>query len=257
METYSIDGISVDHEAPAQPRLRPPVIFVHGGSHGSWCWENYQHFFSERGWDTHAINLFNHGNSRKLSTSEFVHRSVADSATELSTVQNYLGETPILIGHSMGALASLAYAAKFPVSKLVLMSPSVPAEIGLPPMDIPYDLEQPWGPIDFGTTQQAFYPTLDEATAHRYYDKLVPESAQAIYEVTRHTLSVNLSLIHAPTFVTAVEFDFPTPVEGSRKLAKQLGARYAFYEGVGHCEVLLKEGAWQSAAGQIEAWLRT
>jgi pimeloyl-ACP methyl ester carboxylesterase len=43
-----------------------PLLFVHGGWHAAWCWdENFLGFFADRGYRSIALSLRNHGNSDK------------------------------------------------------------------------------------------------------------------------------------------------------------------------------------------------
>lgn len=258
MENYTVDGVSVDHLGPPDRAAgKPPLIFVHGGNHTSSCWNNYLSFFASHGWDCHALNWFNHGASRRLSEYEFTHRSIADVATEIATVQSSLGTPAIVVGHSMGGLATLQYAATATASpvKVVLMSPTPLAQAQLPTMEVPVDENQPWGPGDFEMCRQLFYPTMDETTARTHYADLVAESPRAIFEATRHTLDVDLSRVTAPAYVMATEFDVTTPVAGSEWLAAKLNAPYALIAGAGHCEVFLQSPHWHKAADQIEQWL--
>jgi pimeloyl-ACP methyl ester carboxylesterase len=39
-----------------------PLLFVHGGWHGAWCWEFFQSYFAEQGYVSHALNLRGHSN---------------------------------------------------------------------------------------------------------------------------------------------------------------------------------------------------
>ena len=39
VEEYEHDGVWVTHARAAGDR--PPLVFVHGGAHASWCWEHY------------------------------------------------------------------------------------------------------------------------------------------------------------------------------------------------------------------------
>ena len=256
METYVVDGVSVDRVAPLDKSDgKPPLIFVHGGNHTSSCWNNYLSFFASHGWDCHALNWFNHGASRRLSKHEFTHRSIADVATEIAAVQSSLGTPAIVIGHSMGGLAALQYSAATSPVKTVLMSPTPPAQAHLPTMEVPIDEDQPWGPGDFEMCRQLFYPTMAETDARTHYAELVAESPRAVFEATRHTLDVDLSKVTAPTYVMATEFDVTAPIAGSEWLAAKLKAPYALIAGAGHCEVLHQSPHWQKATDQIRQWI--
>lgn len=258
MKRYAVDGISVDHYVPETRNDLPPLLFVHGGTHGSWCWENYATFFARRGWDCHALNWFNHGESRKLPLDEFLARSIADvAATEIPVVAERLDRPPILVGHSMGGLASLVYAAQTPPPKLVLITPVVPAAIGQAPAPLPNpDPTQPFGPPPVEVARRIFYPTLSDQEVREHTAKLVAESPQAVYEAVNFSLEVPLERVKLPTFVLSTTLDPLSPAAGDEKLAHVLGAEYLELDDIGHCDVLLKDGEWQPIADRIEQWLR-
>src|SRR3954468_19037194 len=127
---------------------RPPLIFVHGGCHGSWCWADMQAWFAARGWRSAALDWFHHGDSERLAHEHFVARSIADVASEIETVIDAVGAPrPVLVGHSMGGLASLNYAAASGrLSALALFTPVVPQQFGEVAIDLPVDLDAQWGP---------------------------------------------------------------------------------------------------------------
>ena len=126
-EQYSIEGVAVDKYAQGGATGKPPIVVVHGGEHGSWVWEKWANFFCQAGYQVHALNWYNHGNSDRLPEAEFIKRSITDIADkELSIVVKNLAMTPIVIGHSMGGLASAVYASTGRVERLVLVTPAMP-----------------------------------------------------------------------------------------------------------------------------------
>ncbi len=175
VETYRIEGVSVAKYSPATKTDKPPVIMVHGGEHGKWAWQNWATFFSEAGYEVHALDWYNHGDSDKLPEDQFIKRSIVDVARrEIKAVAGQLKQKPILIGHSMGGLASAVYAEGAPVDKLVLLTPVMPAAVKPDPVPLPIDMTKPVGVFPYGQTKQLFFTTLDDVTAHQAYDKLVP-----------------------------------------------------------------------------------
>lgn len=75
-----------------------PLLFVHGGWHGAWCWEHFQDFFAGAGYRTVAVSLRGHGTSPTAKPLRKV--SIADYIEDVRTVADDLGGGPILIGHS-------------------------------------------------------------------------------------------------------------------------------------------------------------
>ena len=83
-----------------RPRA-PPLVFVHGTYHGSWCWENYLRAAAEEGYDAVAVDL--RGTSGSPSGAKKVR--MAEHVDDLRAfVADALGgaRAPALVGHSFG-----------------------------------------------------------------------------------------------------------------------------------------------------------
>ncbi len=84
-----------------------PLLFVHGGWHGAWCWENFLDYFADIGYRAVAVSLRGHGASP---TPKPLHKvSVADYIDDVRSVANQLGGAPVLIGHSLGGFVIQRY----------------------------------------------------------------------------------------------------------------------------------------------------
>lgn len=256
METYRVKGVSVDKYTPAQPEDKPPVVMVHGGQHGSWCWSRWASTFRDAGHEVHALNWFNHGDSDKLPDATFVKRSITDVAREeIPHVTAQFTRPPVLVGHSMGGLASAVYATANPVAGLVLITPVLSAAAEADEVPLPVDPEQAIPAFSYEQARKYFYPTLDEAEAERYAALLVAESAQAVIEATRWTVHLDPQAIEAPVYVLGATLDRLIPVEGLRRYAELLGAEYAEIPDIGHSDVLVKQPEAGQAAEAVRAWL--
>ena len=247
-----IGGIFVEHACPIAAQRQDPILFVHGGCHGSWCWENYLPYFARAGWACYALNWYNHYNSECLPKERFLNRSIADVTQEIGIVARQLGRPPILVGHSMGGLAVLKYAEIAPVKALVLLTPGLPAETGGPGLELALDPAEPFGPPPRDWAKAQFLATSSEAIFDRYYPLLCPESPRAVIEATQATLHVNRTRISHPMLVVAVELDQLAPAKLVRDLAHYYGADYLFVPECGHD--LMLEPSWQETAARVKDW---
>src|SRR3984885_3925150 len=85
-----------------------PLLFVHGGWHGAWCWdEHFLDFFADAGYRAIALSVRGHGNSP--TTKPLSRCSVADYVEDLRSVADGLSTRPVLIGHSMGGFIVQMY----------------------------------------------------------------------------------------------------------------------------------------------------
>jgi pimeloyl-ACP methyl ester carboxylesterase len=250
---YVVNSVRVETCAPAERDERPPLLFVHGGCHGSWSWRNFLPFFAGAGWDCHALNWYGHHGSESLPTGRFVRRGIADVTEEIAHVAAGFARPPILIGHSMGGLASQKYAELHAVAGLVLITPVVPAEVGGAIIELPVDMAAPWGPPPFPVTLDLFFQGLSPEEAEPFYPLLCPESPRAVFEATRWTVPIDKTRLSGPILVIAGELDILTPPSTGRALADFYNADYRYLPGVGHN--MLLEPHWRKSAGLIADWL--
>ncbi|WP_028777504.1 alpha/beta hydrolase [Shimazuella kribbensis] len=254
-ENRMIDGISVDYVLPDEPSAKPPIIFVHGGSHGSWCWEKFQTYFASLGHETLALNWYNHPGSKTLSNEEFCKRSILDVVTELDIVTRTLDRKAILFGHSMGGLASLHYSTIQSVAALILLAPVLPSVIGAPQIQVaPIDLDQAFPVPPFDQAYYMFFKGNTSEEAHEYYQKLVPESAQAVHEASYASADVDISKVLVPSFVIGAGEDILTPHDRVQLLAEKINATYVFLPDRSHN--LLLEPNWEETADLIQLWMK-
>jgi pimeloyl-ACP methyl ester carboxylesterase len=113
-----IDKGSTSREHPA------PLLFVHGGCHSAWCWDQgFLDHFTDRGFRAVALSLRGYGRS---SSDKSLHRcSMADFVEDVNAVAITLEAPPLLIGHSMGGFIVQHYLEKHHGPAGVLMA-SIP-----------------------------------------------------------------------------------------------------------------------------------
>lgn len=194
-----------------------------------------------------------HGDSRSLSDAELLRRSIADVVDDIEAVVTAIGEAPVLVGHSMGGLASLAYACLHPVSGLALLAPPSPAAVGVKPLDVPVDFQSLWGPPPFELAWQLFFQNNEESAARAFYSRLRSESPRAVWEATRFCLDVDIDGLRTRPLIVGAEHDLLCPPDGVQALAEYVKADFRLLTGRGH-NILLDPG-WESTADMIASWL--
>jgi pimeloyl-ACP methyl ester carboxylesterase len=105
----------------------PTLVFVHGAALDHSIWALQSRYFAHHGYSVLALDLPGHGRSAGLALA-----SVAAIADWLIAVQDAVGiAQATLIGYSLGALAALDAAGRYPsrVSRLALLGPSVPMPV--------------------------------------------------------------------------------------------------------------------------------
>lgn len=91
------------------PRNGPPVVFLHGAGQTRSAWRGAALTAGEAGFHALAIDLRGHGDSPWSTEGDY---RLATFAADLAHIAARLNEPPILVGASLGGLASLLYAAR-------------------------------------------------------------------------------------------------------------------------------------------------
>jgi pimeloyl-ACP methyl ester carboxylesterase len=214
-----------------------PIIFVHGGAHGAWCWEPLLPFLDG---DALAIDLppkSVRGGSRRLEpVPELRTLTVGDFADSVVRDAGAAGiERFVLVGHSMGGLTISEVAARVPdrVEHLVYVSCMVPPEGASAIEALPEDLRDmtrdaveearrgganPIGGLDEDTTRSMFCNDMDEEQTRYVLDRTGTEAAVVLAEpVSRAGIPADLH----KTFVKLLR-DQPLPPDHQDVLAQNL-----------------------------------
>jgi pimeloyl-ACP methyl ester carboxylesterase len=103
---------------------KPAIVFVHGAAHDHSEWALQSRYFAHHGCNVLAVDLPEHGRSggAALATVE----AIADWIPQVLDAANVAQAA--LVGHSLGSLATLDCAARYPdrVTKVALLGPAVP-----------------------------------------------------------------------------------------------------------------------------------
>jgi pimeloyl-ACP methyl ester carboxylesterase len=89
-QNLRVSGVRVEAYGTRSER-RPPLLYVHGATQGSWAWENMAPWTAARGWYSACLNWFGHNGSDSLPEQEAVRRHLTDVATEIGLVAGDLG----------------------------------------------------------------------------------------------------------------------------------------------------------------------
>ena len=107
---------------PVESKFTHPLLFIHGSWHGAWCWEeNFMPYFAEKGIECHAMSFRGHGKSEGHEKIKWYR--INDYVDDLRRTIESFSETPVLVGHSMGAMVIQKYLEKHEVPACVLAAP--------------------------------------------------------------------------------------------------------------------------------------
>lgn len=254
--------LEVISRTTAQASPNPPIVLIHGAWHGAWCWQdNFLEYFSQNGWEVHAVSLRGHGNS------EGRHRlrwtSIADYVADVAQVVSSLDRPPVLIGHSMGGFVTQKYLESHKVAGAVLLA-SVPPSgtwqfnlriicrhpiiwltanllMCLYPIVQSPDLAREW----------FFSPGVSRDAVAKHHAQLQDESYRAALDM----LVLNLPkpfLVNTPIAVLGGETDQIFSVSEVMSTAKAYGVEAKIFPAMAHN--MMSEPGWKSVAAWILEW---
>jgi pimeloyl-ACP methyl ester carboxylesterase len=240
-----------------------PLLFVHGGWHGAWCWdEHFLDFFAEHGFRAAAVSLRAHG---KSATSQRLRTcSIADYVDDVRAAAALLDVRPVIVGHSMGG---------FVVQKFLetTHSPAGVLLASLPPqgalrtslrMLVRHPVTVVKANIAGSTLDVVATPRLareylfcaqtPENVVTDCIARLQPESAQAMREMMFRGLP-EPQRVTTPLLVLGADADRAVTPDEVRATARAYDTDAHIFGEMGHD--LMLEPAWQTVAERIIEWL--
>lgn len=258
MSVEIIDGLRMEHAAPAAPRKPAPLLLVHGAWGGSWYLRNYLYAAALAGWDTWAVNLRGHGGSRPVA--DLGRVSVRDYVQDVRDCVRALGE-PVVVGHSMGGLVAQKVAEGGGVRAAVFLTSAAPRGVVVLRWPVISRMGR-YLPALLGNRPIA--ATFDHAVALELnriapsrrawvYAQFQAESGRAMREMALGAIPVDPAAVRCPTLVVGAEDDCITPPAVQRRIAARYGSEYV--EVAGHAHMLMLEDGWERPFARVLDWL--
>lgn len=257
------DHLEIIEERAISTARKTPLLFVHGVSHGAWCWqEHFLPYFARHNYTSFAINLQGHGKS--TSSKKLRSISIADYVSDIEKVIGRLERPPVLIGHSMGGMIVQKYLESHQVPAAVLLS-SVPStgllkvtfriafrhfliflKINLT-RSLKYLIETP------GLCKEMlFSENMPDRLVKKYFTLMQDESYRALLDM----IFLNLphpELVKTPLLVLCGANDAVVSLSEYKKTAKVYGTQAEIFPDRGH-DMFLCPG-WEAVADRILEWL--
>jgi pimeloyl-ACP methyl ester carboxylesterase len=247
-------------EGDITEKHRTPLLFVHGGWHASWCWEeNFLPFFAKEGFACHAFDFRGHGKSEGMET---LHNyRLADYVDDLGQAVEAVKEIPVLIAHSMGGLVAQRYAQEHDTAGLVLLAP-----IPLSGVGYGYVKAHPFTFLKFLVSRKGktmiggkklskslfFSNDIPEELFQEYYQKLQDESFRVLFEVGRETKWKPLKN-NPPLLIVEAGKDAVISKTRLAETAKLYGIELERLDNLAHDMMIDLE--WRKAAELTNSWL--
>jgi pimeloyl-ACP methyl ester carboxylesterase len=247
------------------------IFMIHGMFGGPWYWENYRRTFEAEGYRCVVSSLRYHDmDPRGVPHPNLGTTSLLDYAEQLEKEICQLDETPIVMGHSMGALLAQILGARKRAKALVLLTPASPAGImALTPSVIRsfWSVQTTWGfwknpfRLKFSEAAYSMLHLMTEKEQWETYNKFVYESGRAVMQIgywlfdSSRASSVDESRVTCPVLVVAGTLDRITPASVARQIARKYKAVSTYKEFKNHAYWVVAEPGWQDVAEYVSRWL--
>lgn len=254
--------LEVISKVPTAKTHVSPLLFIHGAWHGAWCWENFMPYFAEHGYEVHALSLRGHGNSEGRDGIRW-YSAAKDYVADVEKVVQGLGQTPILIGHSMGGYVTQKYLETHNTPAGVLLA-SIPVS-GIFMMLMRFMRRRPWATLKTLFLMNPWYlvnsPELvkegffsddfPDGEIARLFPYVQPESFKTALETTLFRLP-HPRRVKTPLLVLAAENDRVFAIPEERATARAYGTEAVVFPNMAH-DMMLEQG-WQSVADKVLEW---
>ncbi len=236
------------------------IVLVHGSWGSSAMWMLYREALAVAGFRVVLLDLRGHGKSGGDIAGATMADYVADVAQVVS--EHAPSSAPVIVGHSMGGLVALMYAAVHGAQAVVAIDPSPSAEVQGPGEERRYPetyTPQDAGmPADSAAVMQAL-PDVPQEALIQLPGMLGLESGVARSERKRG-ISVPKENLSMPVLFVGGELGESVPfgigIKTARAMADYYGKDVVEIKGATHPGILIGTEA-QHATEEIIAWLAT
>jgi pimeloyl-ACP methyl ester carboxylesterase len=256
--------LEVIDKGPCSDAHPVPLLFVHGGWHAAWCWDDhFLDFFADAGYRAVALSLRGHGASP--TTKPLPSVSIADYMEDLRSVADDLGGSPVLIGHSLGGFLIQRYLEDHSAPAAVLVG-SVPPR-GVLGLALRVWRRRPSMTMEAWTDRTLLKFLATPALTREYlFSPHTPETIvescmqRAGAESVRAAMTdpmfrgVRTKRVTTPMLVLGAEHDGFVSNADVRATARAYKTEPEFFH-MGHNMML--EPGWADVAKRIHAWLQT
>lgn len=236
------------------------ILLIHGGWHGPWCWDDFATRLADRGHDVRAVRLRGH----QQQPGRIWHR-IEDYLDDVRQAAAGFGETPVLVGHSMGGLLAQKHLEGYPARGAVLLASLPPG--GVAGVVTSLSVRHPLAMLRanlllslrplVGTValvrELLFTASTPQHVVDSCHARLQDESYPAFIDMLAFVRPAPRR-VRAPVLVIGAEMDGIIDAAEIHNTARAYGVEPLIFPGMGHDMML--EAGWQEVADRIDAWVR-
>ena len=254
----------------SETELKDILVFVHGVSHGAWCWENFVEYFTKIGYACFVINLRGHGDNNKNKKGT-LKKYVNDVSRCIDGCKKYCDDSkipyskPSLIGHSMGGGIVEIYMNEHSnkIKNAILFAPATAQGMGINAFTTTFSKTGLYTePTVLGwktnkyllnsnffvakTDNKNFTPRITDKKELEFYDKhLCSENMFAMLGL----IKFKLSKPNVPVFVIGSDKDAYFPTDSLNATANFYDTKPMILRGL--CHDMMLDPEWEKAAESV------
>ena len=262
LKTQIVEGLEVFSCLPSRKTGKPALLFVHGAFAGGWMWtETFMPFLAKAGYPCYALSLRGHAGS--AGREHINSHSVGDYVDDVKTIVDWLGETPILIGHSMGGFIVQKYLEHREAPAVALICSVPPQGLIASQFHLMFNKPQLFQEInqimdgkytDTGTLHEALFAgEIDETMLAAWLSRMQPESHRALWDMSMFSLPNLYAMHRPPMLILGAEDDVLVPAFLVQSTGQTYGEHVHIFRGMGHAVTHEKE--WPLVAATLRDWL--
>ena len=261
IKTEIIDGLEIFSCKPSRKTKRPPLLFIHGAFAGGWMWtDTFMPYLAKAGYPCYAVSLRGHGGSDGRDHIDW--HSIADYVDDITRVVDWLGESPILIGHSMGGFVLQKYLEHHEATAAVLLCSVPPQGLIASQFHLMFqkphlfaDLNNIMGGdcADITTLREALFAgEADEAMLATWVSHMQTESHRALWDMSMFNLPNLHQMNRPPMLILGAEHDALVPAFTVQATGQSYGLPVHIFRDMGHAVTHAKE--WPLVAAKLQDW---
>jgi len=236
---------------------RPTLLFLHGAFVTHEPWRPWMERLAARGWGSVAV-----ARRGRLGIGPDQARGVrvADYLEDTLAAIDALGESPIVIGHSLGGLLAQQVAEAGRCRAMVLLAPAPAAMLTAQAAALPaYLTMMPkilfGAPVKPGCSacERIALNRMPEEVRPALHAQLVPESGAVYRELIFGSVKVDPKRVTCPCYVVGGTDDRIVSPQLMRFTAERYGAELKLYQQ--HAHWILEEPGWEEVVDDVGGWL--
>ena len=259
--------------------MKRRIVFIHGLWLTSLSWENFEGYFTGKGYEVVAPEW-----PRKQGDVKEIRRTadnvaglgITEIADHYDAIVRGFETPPIIIGHSFGGLMTMILLDRGLGAAGVAMDPAPPKGIlNLPPSQLKSSAPALLHPskrkgvveLDLQQFTYGFVNTFTPDDARAAYERYaVPDTGRVLFEAAFANLNpsaaskVDYARDRAPLLITAGEKDHTVPASVSRSIYKKQRrspGRTDLIEFTARPHLLMAGDGWEEVADGVHGWLES